>query len=223
MIATLEFRVPGDTGALLIATAPRRKGHHPTPSRWSMRDAIHFLDMTSDSIVIAGQTLTSTSRKHREANNLSRSSQHNNEGKESGHKTILDRILNSPRCRKSQNATGWDEELCARYDAIAAQDHSQIATAAKRKQEAKITRERLYEGHGKSNTRIHPKDQVRQRRNQQFTWTEEGSERVDPKESWKWHDHPSKQRHGRNLHHGMSNIFFNGLKVFRLQAMAIFM
>ena len=45
---------------------------------------------------------------------------------------MLERFLNSPRCRKSQTAIGWDEELCARYDAIAAEDHSEIATTAER-------------------------------------------------------------------------------------------
>ena len=39
-------------------------------------------------------------------------------------------------------------------------------------QEAKRTRERLYEEHGQGNTRIHSKDQVRQRRSQQFTGTD---------------------------------------------------
>ena len=36
-------------------------------------------------------------------------------------------------------------------------------------QQAKRTHERLYEEHGKGNTRLHHKDQVRQRRSQQFT------------------------------------------------------
>ena len=43
----------------------------------------------------------------------------------------------------------------------------------------------------KGNTRIHTKDQGRQRRSEQFTGTEEGSERVDRKTDWKWYDHPS--------------------------------
>ena len=97
----------------------------------------------------------------------------------------------------------------AHYDAIAAEDRSYIATTAERSrnenswklvlnisekngpmnqrddnQEAKRTGERLYEEHGTGNTRIHPKDQVRQRRSQQNTGTEEGSERVDPKTGW---------------------------------------
>ena len=58
-------------------------------------------------------------------------------------------------------------------------------------QEAQRTKERLYEEHGKGNTRIYPKDQVRQRRSQQFSGTEEGSERVDPRTGWRWFDHPS--------------------------------
>ena len=45
-----------------------------------------------------------------------------------GHKTMLDRFL----YRKSQTAIGWDEELCARNDAIAAEDQSYIASTAER-------------------------------------------------------------------------------------------
>ena len=45
---------------------------------------------------------------------------------------MLDRFLNSPRYRKSQTTIGWDEELCARNDAIAAESHSPIATTAER-------------------------------------------------------------------------------------------
>ena len=82
-------------------------------------------------------------------------------------------------------------------------------------QEADRTYERLYEEHGKDNTRLHPKDQVRQRRSQRFTETEERSERVDPKTNSRWYDHLStssssqigKQLHGGNLHHGMSDLF----------------
>ena len=122
------------------------------------------------------------------------------------HTFILDRFLNSPRHRKSQTAIGWDEDFCARYDTIAAEDHSYIATQTERSrnenswklvlktpgtngpmeqrddnQEAERICVRQYEEHGKGNTRLHSKDQVRQRRSQQFIGTEEeGSERVEP-------------------------------------------
>ena len=130
-------------------------------------------------------------------------------------KSILDRLLNTLRYRKSHTSKGWDDEFCARYDAIAAEDQSYIVTQAERSrnesswklvlntsgkngsmdqrddyQEAERTHRRLCEEHGKGNSRLHTKDQVRQRRSQQFTWTEEGSERVDPTEGWRWHDHP---------------------------------
>ena len=52
--------------------------------------------------------------------------------KKKGYKSILDRFLNSPRYRESQINIGWNEEHCARYDAIAAEDHSYIATASER-------------------------------------------------------------------------------------------
>ena len=48
------------------------------------------------------------------------------------YKSILDRLLKSPRYRKSQTDIGWDEEVCARYDATAAEDHFYIATQAER-------------------------------------------------------------------------------------------
>ena len=57
---------------------------------------------------------------------------HSQEGSEKGLKSILDRFLNSPRYRGSLTKIGWDEERCARNDAIAAEDHSYFATAAER-------------------------------------------------------------------------------------------
>ena len=39
---------------------------------------------------------------------------------------------NTERYRESQLAIGWDEELCARYDEIALEDHSYVATKAER-------------------------------------------------------------------------------------------
>ena len=35
-------------------------------------------------------------------------------------------LLRSSRYRKSQTAIGWDEDFCARDDAIAAEDHSYL-------------------------------------------------------------------------------------------------
>ena len=144
-----------------------------------------------------------------------RNSQRSKEGKEKCSQNLLDRFLNSPRYRAWQTAIGWDEDVCARYDAIAAEDHSYIATQAERRrnenywklvlntsgknvlvdqrddyQEAGRTCERLYEEQRKGNTRLHPKDQVRQRRNQQLLGPK-SSERVDPKTGWRWYDHPS--------------------------------
>ena len=49
-----------------------------------------------------------------------------------GHRTKLDGFLNTSSYRKSQTAIGWDKELCARFDPIAAEDHSYIATTAER-------------------------------------------------------------------------------------------
>ena len=42
---------------------------------------------------------------------------------------MLDRFLNSPRYRASQTEHGWTEELCAKYDAPALEDHSYTYTA----------------------------------------------------------------------------------------------
>ena len=73
-----------------------------------------------------------TSRKQREAKNSSRSSRLIQIGKEKWLQIHVGRILNSFRYRESQINIGWNEELCARYDANAAEDHSYIATASER-------------------------------------------------------------------------------------------
>ena len=54
-------------------------------------------------------------------------SQRSKEGKEEGVQIHFGtaRVTENP-----QTAIGWDEELCAHYDAIAAEDHSYIATQA---------------------------------------------------------------------------------------------
>ena len=52
-------------------------------------------------------------------------------------------------------------------------------------QEAKRMKERLYQESGKADARLHPSEQVRQRPGQPFTWHDEGSERVDPKDGLK--------------------------------------
>ena len=112
-----------------------------------------------------------------------------------GYKSILDRFLNSPRYRESQINIGRDEEHHARQDAIAAEDHSYIATVSERfrrenvwvlvlnisgpngpmKQredhhEAIKIKERSYAESGKGNTIHHPSEQVRQRPGQPFSW-----------------------------------------------------
>ena len=112
--------------------------------------------------------------------------------------SILERFLKSPRYRESQISIGWNEEHCARDDAIAAEDHSYITTASERLRrvntwvlvlncsgpngpmnqradyaEAKIIKERVYEESGKGNTRLHPCEQDRQRPGQPFTWHDE--------------------------------------------------
>ena len=76
-------------------------------------------------------------------------------------------------------------------------------------QEAKRTHERLDEEQGKGNIRLHSKDQVRQLRSKQFTGTDEGSERVDPKTTLHHqvlHPQVGKQLHGGTLHHGISDF-----------------
>ena len=83
----------------------------------------------------------STSRKHREATNSLRSSRRSKEARKSGHKTTLDRFLNSPRYRASLTAIGWDEDFGARYDAIAAEDHSYIASQAEWSRLEELTRD----------------------------------------------------------------------------------
>ena len=109
-----------------------------------------------------------------------------------GHSTTFDRILNSPRYGDSLTKIGWDEHIFAACDAIASEYHSYIATKWERsrsenssklvlnsegangpvdqrgdyKEEKKIC-DRLCSEYaatvGYVNTRIHPKDQVRQK------------------------------------------------------------
>ena len=124
--------------------------------------------------------------------------------KKNGYKSILDRFLNT-----LVNNIGWNEEHCARYDAIAAEDRSYIATAAERFRRENIwvlvlnssgpngpmnQREDYHEAinikdeeSGKANTRLHPSEQVRQRPGQPFAWHDEGNERVDPRTGWRWY------------------------------------
>ena len=129
--------------------------------------------------------------------------------KKNGYTSILDRFLSSLRYRESQINIGWDEEFCARYDAIAAEDHSfslqwhsatdvkmlgclwpivQVRTARWRlprsRQNQRAMIRRVWQ---KGNTRLHPSEQVRQRPGQPFAQHSEGTERVDPKTGWKWH------------------------------------
>ena len=47
--------------------------------------------------------------------------------------SILAQFQNCPIYRESRIAIGSDEEFCARYDAIAKEDHSCVATAEERK------------------------------------------------------------------------------------------
>ena len=132
--------------------------------------------------------------------------------KKNGFKSILDRFLNTLRCRESQTNIGCDEEHCARYDAIAAEDHTFVATAAERFRredgwvlvlnisgpngpmnqredyhEAIKIKGRFFEESGKAKTRLHPSAQVRQRPGQPFAWHSEGTDRVDTKTGWKWY------------------------------------
>ena len=124
----------------------------------------------------------------------------------------MDRFLNCSRCRESQINIGWTEGRCARLDAIAAEDHSYIATASERFRrenawvlvlnssgpngpmnqrgdyhEAIKIKERSHEESGKGNTRLHPGEQVRQRPSQPLSRHSEGTERVDPRTGWKWY------------------------------------
>ena len=59
---------------------------------------------------------------------ISKLTMHSRKQKKHGHRTILDRFLNSPRYRDSQTNVGWDEHICAFHDVIASEDHSYIST-----------------------------------------------------------------------------------------------
>ena len=55
-------------------------------------------------------------------------------------------------------------------------------------QEVKRICERQYQESGKAHHRLHPREQVRMRPDQPSARHDEGSERVDLKTGWKWHD-----------------------------------
>ena len=130
-------------------------------------------------------------------------------GKEKWLQIHIGQIPEQPSLSRITNQHRMDEEHCARYDAIAAEDHSEVATAAMRFRrentwvlvlnssgpnspmnqredyhEAIKIKGRLFEESGKDNTKFHPSEQVRPRPGQPFTWHDEGTERVDPKTGW---------------------------------------
>ena len=49
-------------------------------------------------------------------------------GRQNNFCSILQRFQQHDTCRESQQAIGWDEDICRRLDKIASEDHSYIAT-----------------------------------------------------------------------------------------------
>ena len=112
----------------------------------------------------------------------------------------IDLIKRCQLYRDSQTNVGWDENVCAAYDVIASEDHSYIATRWERSRnenswklvlnsegangsvdqpddykEAKKNCDWLYKEYAAAarnvKTRIHPRNQIRQRQEQQFERT----------------------------------------------------
>ena len=99
--------------------------------------------------------------------------------KKHGHKTILDRFLNSPRHRSSKTAIGWDAEFCPRYDAIASEDISDKNGPMDQGddyQEAKKT-------HQTPSQRS-----ISTTAKSTIYW---GRRSCRPQTGWRWYDHPS--------------------------------
>ena len=142
--------------------------------------------------------------------------------------SIRGRFLKCPIFDDHSWTWGWTEDHCARLEEIAAEDHSNIATAAERARrentwvlvlsssgpngpmnqredyrEAMRSEERLHQESGHANPRLHPREQVRQRPDQPCAWHDEGSERVDPKTGWRWYHHQAPlPRNGNRLRGG---------------------
>ena len=165
-----------------------------------------------------------TSRKHKEAKNLLRSSQRSKEGEKEKIQNHIGQIPEQPALSKITNRHRMGRRFLRSAERSRNEHSWKLAPNTSGKngpmdprddyQEGKRTHERLYEEHGKGNTRLHPKDQVRQRRSQQFTGTEEGSERDGPKRygggttihQQVFHPQVGKQLHGGNPLHGIHVI-----------------
>ena len=129
-----------------------------------------------------------------------------------GYDSMLDRFQRCPIYRASQFAVPWDEDLCARYDEIAQEDHSYEYSAKEHERLASSWRihlnscgkngpmkqrldcvetvrikDRLYRESEGPNEKIHPSRQTRQRNNPPFWRSDEGTERIDTKTAWKWY------------------------------------
>ena len=116
---------------------------------------------------------------------------------------ILDRFLNSPRYRASQTEQGWTEELCAKYDALAQEDHSYTYTAWEHRRLASTwklqsqtdrwqndlimqkIKNRPHQESGEAKEGIHPSEQGRLRCHNPFSKTSPESARVDRKTGWR--------------------------------------
>ena len=132
-------------------------------------------------------------------------------GKE-GCLSILDRFQRCAFYRESQIAIGSDEAFCTKYERISEEDHTHVFSTAEHRRlenswtlqldtqgptrpmklredyaEAVRIKERFYREPGGTHERVHPSKQVRQRANQPFSRSSEGTERVDPKIGWTWY------------------------------------
>ena len=110
-------------------------------------------------------------------------------GKE-GCLSILDQFQRCAFYRESQIAIGWDEAFCAKYIRISKEDHTYMFFTAGhrmklRKDYAKainiLTEKEFYKKPQNTHKQLHPNKQVRQRANQPFSRSSEGTERVDPR------------------------------------------
>ena len=125
---------------------------------------------------------------------------------------ILDRFLNSPRYRASQTEHGWTEDLCAKYDAPALEDHSYTYTAWEHRRRAStwkfqskngpmaerpdhaqavLIKNRPHQESGEAKEGIHPSEQGPQRSHNPFSKTSPESARVDRKTGSRWYSSPS--------------------------------
>ena len=144
----------------------------------------------------------------------------------------------------SQVEHGWTVELCAKYDTLAREDHSNTYTTRELQRPVSTytihwktdrwqndlimqkrcePQKRMYQESGEANEKIHRNQQRRQRSHNPVSETSQGSACLDRKTGWKWY----WNLHGRLLNPGglrpagTNSLVFKNVVGFRFQEVAM--